>query len=157
MAIITAGTKAPDFDLKGAAGDRVSLSAAKGKPAVITFLKSTCAYCDAEAPKLAKVFAKHKDDVALLGIASGRDSERDIAAFTKGHGLDMPWGMDPDRKVRGGYGATIVPTLVFVDAEGKVLKAYEGSTEGLSAAVDQMIASMTGGGAAPDYDEHGSG
>lgn len=157
MAIISAGAKAPDFELKGAKGEKVSLAAAAGKPAVITFIKSTCPYCRVEAPKLAKVLSKHKDKVALLGIACGQDSERDITEFAKAHGLDMPWGMDPDRRVRQAYGTTIVPTLVFVDKDGKIVNAYEGSTDRLAPAVDQMIASLTGGGPAPDYKEVGSG
>ncbi len=159
MATISPGAKAPDFDLKGASGEKVGLSARQpaGKPAVITFLKSTCPYCQAEAPRLAEVFSKHKDKVALLGVTCGQDSERDISQFAKQHGLDFPWGMDPNRAVRQAYGATIVPTVVFVDAKGKVAKAYEGSTERLPSAVDQMIGSLTGGGAAPDYDEVGSG
>jgi len=157
MAIISAGAKAPGFDLKGAKGGKVSLAAASGKPAVITFIKSTCPYCQVEAPKLAEVLSKHKDEVTLLGITSGQDTERDITLFANAQGLDFPWGMDPGRKTREAYGATIVPTLIFVDSSGKVVGAYEGSTDGLAAAVDQMIAALAGGGPAPDYDEVGSG
>jgi peroxiredoxin len=157
MAIISTGAKAPDFDLKGAQGEKVRLAAAAGKPAVITFLKSTCPYCQAEAPRLAKALSKNRDKVALLGITCGQDTEKDIAQFAKAHGLDLPWGMDPDKRIRQAYGTTIVPTVVFVDKDGKVVKAYEGSTDGLASAVDQMIASLTGAGPVPEYDETGSG
>lgn len=158
MSAIKPGAKAPEFKLKGARGEQVSLSGASGEPTVVTFLKSTCPYCQQEAPKLAEAFAKHKGDaIAVLGITSGNDTEKDISDFAKRHHLDFAWGMDPGRRVRDAYGATIVPTLVFVGKDGNVAKVYEGSTDRLADAVDRTIQALVSGGPLPNYAEVGSG
>jgi len=158
MPAIEQGAKAPQFKVKTSSGEEANLGGASGKPAVLAFLKSTCAYCQQEAPKLSQVVAKHKGaPVSVVGVTSGNDSEKDISDFAKRSHLDFAWAMDPGRKVREAYGITIVPTLVFLGKDGSVAAVYEGSTERLADAVDRTMFALVSDGPLPDYAEKGSG
>jgi cytochrome c biogenesis protein CcmG/thiol:disulfide interchange protein DsbE len=158
MPLVEPGAKAKDFTLEGIKGEKVTLSGLKGKPSVLTFLKSTCEYCAHEAPRLAEVFKEHEgEEVNLVGVAAGNDDAKAIGSFASKHGVKIPWALDPGRKLRDALGLNIVPTLVFLDKEGNVVCAYEGSTDKLADAVDHTIAHLTKGTPLPKYDLKGSG
>jgi peroxiredoxin len=158
MALVEPGAKAKEFTLESTKGAKVTLSGLKDKPSVLTFLKSTCAYCAQEAPRLAEVFKEHAgEEVNLIGVAAGNDDAKAIESFASKHGVKIPWTLDPGRKVRDAFGVSIVPTLVFLDKDGNVVRAYEGSTDGLASAVDHTIAHLTKEADLPKYDQKGSG
>jgi peroxiredoxin len=158
MPLVQPGAKAKDFTLQGTRGEKVPLSALKGKPCVLAFLKSTCAYCAEEAPRLGEVLKDHAgEEVNLVGVAAGNDDAKAIESFASKHGVDIPFTLDPGRKVRDAFGVSIVPTVVFLDKEGNVVCAYEGSTDKFADAVNQTIAHLTMGTPPPKYDQKGSG
>ena len=106
MADLEPGTKAPDFELTGAAGP-VRLADFKGKPLVLYFYpKDDTTGCTKEAQEfsaLAGDFARA--GVALLGVS--KDSVASHGKFIAKYGLALPLGSDLEGAVIDRYGSWV--------------------------------------------------
>jgi peroxiredoxin len=152
------GQEAPDFALTDLQGRPVQLSSLRGTPVLLNFFKSTCAWCQAEMPRLADIYRRMSDvDVRVLGVVVGKDDASSVERFARDKNLDFPLAVDDQHQVRADYGLQRVPTLVLVDAEGKVARVYEGSSEQLSGIVEQTILAAARGDEPPDYYLVGNG
>jgi peroxiredoxin Q/BCP len=131
------GSKAPDFTLATDQGDRVKLSALRGKPVVLYFYpkddtpgctRQACAFRDQKA-----ALAKHGAHV--LGV-----SPDDVASHVKFRDkfeLNFPLLADADHQVAEQYGAWreknlygkksmgIQRSTYLIDAEGKVARVWK--------------------------------
>ena len=123
-----AGEKAPEL---GGAGPRLASFA--GKPVVLFFWMPGCGDCKAEAPKLARLFAKYGAKVAFLAPTRlyGNTADVKVAApDVETAWIERFWGefypglaavprpVDTETMVR--YGASATPTWVIVDPKGVV-------------------------------------
>ena len=117
------GDPAPNFDLPTAGGGHVSLSALKGKRAVLYFYpKDDTPGCTQEAlnfTEKAKAFAAAK--VMVIGVS--RDSVAKHDKFGAKHGLTVILASDEDGKVCERYGVWKEKTLY-----GRVFMGIERST-----------------------------
>src|SRR5438309_1582908 len=83
MAALTAGTKAPEFELKAMDGRRFSLreELAKG-PVVLAFFKVSCPVCQYAFPFLERLHKAYgKKRVRLVGVS--QNNPKETAAFNK--------------------------------------------------------------------------
>jgi len=134
MAQLSEGDKAPSFTLLDQAGDKVSLSAFKGRPVLIYFYpKADTPGCTTQACGLRDV-AGEVGDAAILGISP--DPPEKQANFDQKYDLGFPLLSDPDHAVADAYGVWgersmygrkymgIVRSAFLVDAKGKVAEAW---------------------------------
>ena len=129
MTNIVAGNISPNFSLKSLDGKEFSLPAALRKgPAVLAFFKVGCPVCQFTFPFLERLYQRNKSsNVTIVGI--GQNGPEKTAAFLKEYGVTFPVLLDPEEKgyiVSNAYGLTMVPTLLFVDADGSVLVSSMG-------------------------------
>ena len=130
------GDEAPDFTLKDADGNDVSLSRFKGQRVIVYFYPAamtpgcTKQACDftASLPDLEKL------NTVVLGISP--DQPAKLAKFREKENLAIPLLSDPDKSVLAAYGAYgekmnygkkimgVIRSTFVIDAEGKVEKAY---------------------------------
>ena len=122
MAALTAGTKAPDFELKAMDGQRFVLSEALVQgPVVLAFFKVSCPTCQYAFPfleRLQKAYAQK--NVALVGVS--QNEVKDTAAFIKEFGITFPMLLeDTDTyPVSNAYGLTNVPTIFWIAQDGEI-------------------------------------
>ena len=129
------GDEAPDFTLKDADGNDVSLSGFKGQRVIVYFYPAamtpgcTKEACDftASMPDLAKA------GTAVLGISP--DQPAKLAKFREKDGIIFPLLSDPDKTVLTAYGAYgekmnygktimgVIRSTFIVGADGKIEKA----------------------------------
>ena len=116
MAALTAGTKAPEFELKAMAGRRFVLrdELAQG-PLVLAFFKVSCPVCQYAFPFLERLERAygHKGG-RIIGVS--QDDPKHTAAFTKEFGVTFPVLLD-DREtypVSNAYGLTNVPSIFWI-------------------------------------------
>ncbi len=115
---------APDFTLEvvagGQAGNRISLADFRGHVVVLDFWASWCPPCRAQAPIIDRV-AKHYDGqpVSVIGVNTS-DHEQAARAFWDKAGLSYVSVLDETGKVARAFGAQELPTLVVINAAGKV-------------------------------------
>jgi peroxiredoxin len=122
MAALTAGTKAPEFELKAMDGKRFALreELARG-PVVLAFFKVSCPICQYAFPFLERLERAygHKG-VRIIGVS--QDDPKHTAAFTKEFGVTFPVLLDDKDAypVSNAYGLTNVPTLFWIAQDGKI-------------------------------------
>jgi len=139
MPALIAGKIAPDFTLPTTDGKIVSLQELLQRgPVVLAFFKVSCPVCQFAFPYYERVARAHHDDkrVSFLGIC--QNSTSDASAFAREHGVTFPIALDNDSNgyaVSNAYGITNVPTLFYIETDGKI----EVSSVGWSKAeVDQV-------------------
>jgi peroxiredoxin len=122
MAALTAGTKAPDFELKATDGKRFSLQEALADgPVVLAFFKVSCPTCQYAFPFLERLHnAYGHKGVKLLGVS--QNDAKDTAAFNKEFGVTFPVLLDEIGKypVSNAYGLTNVPTIFWIAQDGEI-------------------------------------
>jgi len=122
MAALTAGTKAPEFELKAMNGKRFVLreELASG-PVVLAFFKASCPTCQYAFPFLERLERAygHKG-VRIIGVS--QNDPKQTAAFTKEFGVTFPVLLDDTDKypVSNAYGLTNVPTVFWITQNGEI-------------------------------------
>lgn len=118
------GSPAPDFELKvlDASDKKLKLSDFKGKAVVINFWATWCEPCKIEMPWLVDLQKKYgPQGLQIVGVAMDDTDEKTIAAFVHKMGVNYPVVIGTE-KVADLYGGIDgMPTLFFVDREGKIV------------------------------------
>ncbi len=99
-----------------------------GKPAIINYFASWCPPCKQELPHFQKAFDEHGDAISFIfldALDGQRETLKTINAFIKSFPFTGPVFYD-----QGEFAMTFqtnsLPTTVFVDKEGRVVKGYLG-------------------------------
>ena len=122
MAALTAGTKAPDFELRAMDGKRFVLrdELAHG-PMVLAFFKVSCPTCQYAFPFLERLERAygHKH-VRIIGVS--QNDPKETAAFTKEFGVTFPVLLDDTRKypASNAYRLSNVPTIFWIAADEEI-------------------------------------
>src|SRR5271156_1635603 len=122
MAALTAGTRAPEFELKAMDGKRFVLreELAHG-PVVLAFFKVSCPICQYAFPFLERLERAYgHQGVRLIGVS--QDDPKHTAAFTKEFGVTFPVLLD-DRDTypaSNAYGLTNVPSIFWIAQDGEI-------------------------------------
>ena len=122
MAALTAGTKAPDFELKAMDGKRFVLrdELARG-PVVLAFFKVSCPVCQYAFPFLERLERAYgHQGVRIIGVS--QNDPKQTAAFTKEFGVTFPVLLDETDHypVSNTYGLTNVPTVVWIAQDSDI-------------------------------------
>ncbi|HEY4160204.1 MAG TPA: TlpA disulfide reductase family protein [Polyangiaceae bacterium] len=114
------GTTAAKIDLPLATRpERFELAQMKGKAVLVEVFASWCSACRRSAPSLADAWRAHHDqNVTFLGVSV---DENAAAART----IQADWGIPFDVAIDDGsvsrdYGIRMLPTLIYIDAQGVV-------------------------------------
>jgi thiol-disulfide isomerase/thioredoxin len=123
----------PDFTLKNAKGESVSLSDYSGKVVILNFWASWCPPCKAEMPDFNEMNAELKDskDMVLLTInlTDGQRETKDKALkFLKDNNYDLNVLFDTDGIAAGIFGIESIPTTAVIDREGYLHDYIMGAT-----------------------------
>ena len=131
---LTAGDKAPAFNLANQAGDKIRLSSFKGRKVLVFFYpKANTGGCTAQACGLRDI-AGDIGDTAIVGISPDLPDKQ--AAWDTKHGLGFPLLSDPDHAVADAYGVWgekslygkkyfgIIRSAFLIDEKGKVEAAW---------------------------------
>jgi peroxiredoxin len=122
MPALTAGKKAPDFELKTLDGNRFSLAGelARG-PVVLAFFKVSCPTCQYAFPFLERLYKAYgRNGVTLVGVS--QNGSKDTAAFIKEFGVTLPVLLDDTNsyRVSNAYGLTNVPTIFWIAQDSEI-------------------------------------
>lgn len=124
------GEQAPQFRLALLRGGTLDLAELRGKPVVINFMASWCPPCRAEMPAFEKVWQQHKERVVFVGVAV-EDTESAVRELVTKTGVTYPVGLDEGNGIARAYELKGMPTTVFLDPNGAVVKRVTGqATEG---------------------------
>jgi peroxiredoxin len=122
MAVLTAGTPAPDFTLQTMDGKQFSLREALTRgPVVVAFFKISCPVCQYAFPFLDRIYkANGGKNVTMVGVS--QNERKNTAAFVKEYGVTFPILMDDTHTypVSNAYGLTNVPSIFWIAQDGEI-------------------------------------
>jgi len=137
------GNPAPDFTLKDLNGRDVTLSSLKGKVVLVNFWATWCPPCREEIPSMMKLNqAMAGQPFQMLAISVNDGGKKEVDAFFKGSGVNLPALLDSDQKVAKRYGTTGVPETFVVNKKGIIEKKIVGPLEWDSHEVIEALKEM---------------
>ena len=136
---------AQDFSLAiaGEPAKSVNLEGYRGKPLVIEVFAHWCGACKSMAPRMAELAkARRQSPAQFLGVAVDGTAQQALSLHASwGIPFDIALG---DQRFSADYRITSLPTIIVIDAEGKVRHVTTGVT--LGSTVDKWLTEL---GAAP--------
>ena len=135
-------TKAPDFAVYDASGNKVNLSDYIGKPIVLNFWASWCGPCQSEMPDFHEKYLELGDEVHFLmvNMTGGRETLSSAKAFISEKGYTFPVFYDTDSDAAITYNVYSLPTTYFIDEEGNLVAQATGaiSADTLQRGIDMI-------------------
>jgi len=135
-------TKAPDFSVYDASGNKVNLSDHVGKPIVLNFWASWCGPCQSEMPDFHEKYLELGEEIHFLmvNMTGGRETPESAKAFISEKGYTFPVFYDTDSDAAMTYSVYSLPTTYFIDAEGYLIAQATGAidTETLQIGIDMI-------------------
>lgn len=124
------GMAAPSVKMEKYEGGTLSLADLKGKVVMLDFWATWCPPCQAEMPSLIKL-AKEYEGKGLVFVAASRDEMPDAPMFVQEFVVSrMPelgqYVVYAPDEVAAVFQVTALPTLYFLDREGRVVDAQRG-------------------------------
>jgi peroxiredoxin len=127
--MLSAGDRAPDFDLEDLSGGRRTRSdIARGKSVVLAFFKASCPVCQFTFPFLERIYrGKTNRDIAIYAISE--DDVQTTLAFNAEHGITLPTLLDKEEEgfpASNAYGLSYVPSIFLVEPNGVISQSLMG-------------------------------
>lgn len=99
-----------------------------GKPTVYYAWASWCPDCQQELPILNTLKEKYGDKVEFVGVAmiSQKEPIENGKKYLKEHSLSLNYYSDVDSSFQKYHEITKIPTLIFTDKNGKIVKKSAG-------------------------------
>jgi len=108
-------------------GNAVQPSDFKGKIVLIDFWESWCGPCLQVFPAMDRLLEEHPEKFAVIAVNLGySDSIADVSDFKTENGYNFNYVMD-SRAVLEKIGVPGIPYKIFIDPDGKIIKAEMGS------------------------------
>ncbi len=111
-----------------------------GEPLVVNFFASWCTPCLAELPEFEAVAQNVAGQVTFVGLNLSDPPEAGLAVIEQ-TGITYDVARDPDGSLFTAFEALGMPTTVFIDADGKVARAWSGQLSGpaLTDLIDELL------------------
>ncbi len=123
---IQTGMRAPDFTLRSLAGERFNLYEKRGKPVFLNFWATWCGPCIAEMPDIERLQQTMGDHIQIVGIDM-RESVSTVRGFVQRGGFTWTFVLDSTGEVSSDYEVSGIPTSLFLDAKGVIVRRFVGS------------------------------
>ncbi|MDX6702471.1 MAG: hypothetical protein QOF26_2697 [Baekduia sp.] len=146
--------RAPELD--GAGGwigvDDLSLAQLRGKVVLLDFWTLACVNCQRVLEELRGLERRFADTLVVIGVHSPKfpheHEHAAVRAAVARHRIEHPVLDDPAMTTWDAYAVRAWPTLVLVDAEGRVALTVsgEGHAVTLAGAIEQLVAEADGAG-----------
>jgi thiol-disulfide isomerase/thioredoxin len=125
------GTTAPSISMQTYDGKKMSLTDLRGKVVMLDFWATWCPPCQAEMPHLIKL-AKEYESKGLVFVAASRDEMPDAPLFVEEFVVSRipdlaPYVVYAPDEMAAAFQITALPTLYFLDREGRVIDAQRGA------------------------------
>jgi peroxiredoxin len=130
---------APNFELRAASGERISLEQLRGKVVLLDFWGSWCGPCRESMPELRDLHKRFgKDPFVILSVSSDDDA-RQWSEFVTKNKMEWPQYLDSDASIQGLFEVDSFPTYVVIDSQGVIQLRISGWAPSFGANLDDQI------------------
>lgn len=135
------GKTAPDFEVETLGGEKVRLSALRGKIVVLDFWATWCGPCREEFPILEKLHREFQEKGVVFLALSTDDEPEKVPPFVKAGEITMSVAMADD-EIESAYGISGIPALFLVDPSGTIRHFHEGYHPEIEEKLRQEISAL---------------
>ena len=136
--------KAPDFNLRDAAGGTISLSAHRGNWVLLNFWATWCGPCREEMPSMEHLSRNFAGQGLTVLAVNQRESSAQVNNFMRQHGLNFTVPLDTDGRVSNSYRVFGIPATYLIDGNGQVIGMKAGSRDWASRAALEVFRKLLG-------------
>jgi peroxiredoxin len=122
MSALSAGTKAPQFELPAMDGSKFSLQNALARgPVLAIFFMISCPVCQYALPYFERIYKMYGGEKPTI-VGVSQNDKADTAEFARRFGVSFPILLDDTKTfpVSNAYGLTTVPTSFWVAEDGEI-------------------------------------
>ena len=121
---------APDFVATDLKGQRVHLSALRGKVVLLNLWATWCPPCRDEMPSMERLYTRLRGrDFEVLAVSQDEGEAEEVRALVRELKLTFPVLVDPERQVGERYGVWGYPESFVIDRTGHVVERVIGPRE----------------------------
>ena len=148
MFAVAGWAQLPAVQLKTMDGKVVSTDTLKndGKPFVISFFATWCKPCNRELSAIAEVYPDWQEETGMKLIAISIDQAQNInkvKPLVDSNGWEYEVLLDPNSAFRRALGIQMIPHMLIIDGDGKIVESRSGYTEGAESHIIEKIKELT--------------
>lgn len=120
---------APPLQALDLQGQTWTLERLRGRAVLLNFWATWCPPCRAEMPslqQLAEIYGPEQLQVLAINVGEG---PRRITQYLQSSGLDLTVLLDPKSETSRAWGASVLPTTILIDAEGRPRQRVRGEVD----------------------------
>jgi thiol-disulfide isomerase/thioredoxin len=143
------GSAMPEYSGKGLDGSTFSIKNELGRVVLLNMWATWCGPCRAEIPVLQALQGKYgAKGFKVIGVSLDDSSAQStVRDFVRDRHIAYPVVLDPDGNLANMFQATVIPTSVLVDRQGKILWRQVGALpendSRLIAAIERALGSKS--------------
>src|SRR6056297_313421 len=127
---VIAGDLAPDFQLEDTDGNKVTLSALRGKVVLVNFWATWCPPCKEEMPSMERLNKFMSDeDFVMLAINADDNGREVVPDFLKKNPHDFTVLYDDQGAVKQSYGVYKLPESFIINKDGTIVEKVAGAID----------------------------
>ncbi len=134
-----AGRPAPALQALDMQGKTWTLSELRGRAVLLNFWATWCPPCRAEMPSLQQLAEIYGPEQLLVLAVNVGEGPRRIAQYLQASGLNLTVLLDPKSEISKAWGASVLPTTVLIDAEGRPRLRVRGEVDWTDRAAAALV------------------
>ena len=112
----------PPYQAKRLDGSAFDLAGERSKVVLLNVWATWCGPCVYEIPELQALHTKYGPrGFEVVGASVDEGDPADVKAFADEHKMTYPVVLDPEGKVAGLLDASVLPTTVLIDRDGRIV------------------------------------
>lgn len=128
---VSIGNRMPPYQSRMLDGSPFDVATLRGDVVLLNVWATWCGPCRAEIPVLKALHEQHRSrKFRVVGISvDEKDFEEDVKKYVEKEKVQFPIVLDPEGRIANLFRASVLPTSVLLDREGKIIWIHTGLIE----------------------------